>query len=68
MVRSVPQRQIHHCCHGTGGASATACAVHRLPNCLNSHIKNLAGTPKPTLLHSSMVCNVSTSTRWLGNR
>ena len=47
-------------------ASATVCAVHRLPNWLNSHIKNFAETLGPTLLPSSMVCNVSTSTRWLG--
>lgn len=37
-----PQRQIHHCCHGTGGRQRHSRAVHRLPNYPNSHIKNFA--------------------------
>jgi uncharacterized protein YbdZ (MbtH family) len=39
--------------------------LHPLPNCLNSHVKNSAET-RPDLVAPSMVCIVSTSTRWLG--
>jgi uncharacterized protein YbdZ (MbtH family) len=47
-------------------ASATVCAVHRLPNCLNSHTKTL---PKPRTDPVALQYGLQhfpTSTRWLG--
>ena len=41
VVRSVPQRQFHHCCHRTGGRQRHSLRRARLPNCLNSHIESL---------------------------
>ena len=66
MVRSVPQRQFHHCCHGTGGRQRHSLRRARLPNCRNSHIKNFAETPDRPCCPPVWFATFSTSTRWLG--